>query len=102
MNISKILKISRENSAYQYAETLKRNRVKRQRHGEFFVEGVKSINQAIKFGWDISAFYYTKAHPMGLLFMSGDAEVRIQDPKKEFRVTRGASIIRGCLAKIEF
>ena len=40
--------------------------------------------------------------PLNLLFMSGDAEARIQDPDKKFRVTRGTSMIRGCLAKIEF
>lgn len=40
--------------------------------------------------------------PIRLLFMSGDAEVRMQDPEKKFRVMRGTSMIRGCLAKIEF
>ncbi|PIY97145.1 MAG: hypothetical protein COY66_01050 [Candidatus Kerfeldbacteria bacterium CG_4_10_14_0_8_um_filter_42_10] len=40
--------------------------------------------------------------PINLLFMSGDAEVRIQDPQKIFKVTRGTSMIRGCLVKIEF
>lgn len=60
----KLLRVSKENNAYQYAETLKRNRIKRQRCGEFFVEGVKPIEQAIKFGWDISSFYYTKQKPL--------------------------------------
>ena len=40
--------------------------------------------------------------PIDLLFMSGDAEVRVQDPERKFKVTRGTSMIRGCLAKIEF
>jgi hypothetical protein len=40
--------------------------------------------------------------PIDLLYMSGDAEVRMQDAQKEFRVTRGTSMIRGCLAKVEF
>ena len=40
--------------------------------------------------------------PIKLLFMSGDAEVRMQDPDKKFRVVRGTNIIRGCLVKIEF
>ena len=42
------------------------------------------------------------ANPIDLFFMSGDAEVRMQDSDKEFRVTRGQNNVRGCLAKIEF
>lgn len=42
------------------------------------------------------------ANPINLLFMNGDAEVRMEDNNKIFRVTRGASMIHGCLAKIEF
>lgn len=37
-----------------------------------------------------------------LFFTSGDAEIRMQGPDKEFHVTRGQRIVRGCLAKIEF
>ncbi len=37
-----------------------------------------------------------------LFFTSGDAEVRMQGSDKEFHVTRGQRIVRGCLAKIEF
>ena len=44
----------------------------------------------------------TTTQPIDLLFMSGDGEVRIQPPDKEFRVTRGTNTIRGCLAKIKF
>ena len=40
--------------------------------------------------------------PINLLFLSGDAEVRMQDPEKKFRVIRGTKMIRGCLVKIEF
>ena len=40
--------------------------------------------------------------PIDLFFTSGDAEVRLQGEDKQFRVTRGPHIIRGCLAKIEF
>lgn len=40
--------------------------------------------------------------PINLLFISGDAEVRMQDSDKEFRVTRGTNVLRGCLVKIEF
>jgi len=39
---------------------------------------------------------------INLFYMSGDAEVRMKNHNKEFRVTRSQNIIRGCLAKIEF
>src|SRR3989344_2845667 len=42
------------------------------------------------------------AQPINLFFTSGDAEVRMQDSDKAFRVTRGRDSVRGCLAKIEF
>lgn len=40
--------------------------------------------------------------PIDLFYTSGDAEVRMKGSNKEFRVTRGSNIVRGCLAKIEF
>lgn len=42
------------------------------------------------------------ANPINLYFTSGDAEVRLQSNNKDFRVTRGTGLLRGCLAKIEF
>ncbi|MFL5801525.1 MAG: RNA methyltransferase [Roseiflexaceae bacterium] len=56
----KIVKIYSENNQFQYAETLRRNREKRQKHKEFFVEGVRAINQAIEYDWTINAFLYSK------------------------------------------
>lgn len=41
-------------------------------------------------------------NPINLFFTSGDAEVRMQNHQKQFRVTRGVNMIHGCLAKIEF
>lgn len=41
-------------------------------------------------------------NPIELFYASGDAEVRMKNQDKEFRVTRGQNSIRGCLAKIEF
>ena len=40
--------------------------------------------------------------PIDLFYTSGDAEVRMKGSDKVFHVTRGQSIVRGCLAKIEF
>jgi 23S rRNA (uridine2479-2'-O)-methyltransferase len=54
----RILRIPTENADYQYLETLRRNRAKRQREREFFVEGVRAINLALRHGWQITAFAY--------------------------------------------
>lgn len=40
--------------------------------------------------------------PIDLFYTSGDAEVRMKGSGKVFRVTRGPTAVRGCLAKIEF
>lgn len=52
--------------------------------------GLKSVREVVA------------TRPINLLFLSGDAEVRMQDPEKRFRVTRGVHMVRGCLVKIEF
>lgn len=41
-------------------------------------------------------------NPIDLFYTTGDAEVRMKDTEKVFRVTRGQRIVRGCLVKIEF
>lgn len=55
-----IVKISSENNYFQHVETLRRKREKRQKHKEFFVEGVRPINQALKYNWTINAFLYSR------------------------------------------
>jgi len=49
-------RITSKNATYQKFQVLKSNRAKRRRYGEFFVEGVRNINEAVKNGWGISAF----------------------------------------------
>jgi len=49
-----------ENSDFQFIETLRRNRTKRHRHRAFFVEGVRSIDAALEYGWTVRAFYYAR------------------------------------------
>jgi len=44
----------------------------------------------------------TTNQPIDLFFESGDAEVRIKAPDKEFRLTRGQELLRGCFAIIQF
>lgn len=49
-----------KNATYQKFEILKTNRNKRYKYNEFFVEGVRNINEAISNKWQISSFLYTK------------------------------------------
>jgi TrmH family RNA methyltransferase len=55
----KTVKIFSENNQFQHVETLRRNREKRHRHRQFFVEGVRPINVAIEYGWAFDAFLYS-------------------------------------------
>src|SRR2546421_442691 len=56
----KVVRIYSENNDFQYIETLLRKREKRQKQKEFFIEGVRPINQAIKYNWTINAFVYAR------------------------------------------
>lgn len=57
-------KISKRNTMFQKFETLKINRNKRHKYNEFFVEGVRNINEAIKNNWDIISFVYSYEKPL--------------------------------------
>ncbi|MDF2942862.1 MAG: hypothetical protein K0S01_1720 [Herbinix sp.] len=57
-------KIFSKNAAFQKFEVLKTNRNKRYKYYEFFVEGVRNINEAIKNNWHIGSFLYTKEKPL--------------------------------------
>ena len=52
------------NAAFQRLETLKSNRAKRHRQGVFLVEGVKSINEALRNGWRVRSFLYSFERPL--------------------------------------
>lgn len=54
------IKILTENSDFQILETLRRNRTKRNRSGEFFVEGVRAITQAVENKWEINALVFSR------------------------------------------
>jgi 23S rRNA (uridine2479-2'-O)-methyltransferase len=60
----KIEKVYSKNAAYQKFEVLKTNRNKRYKYFEFFVEGVRNINEAIANGWEFSSFLYTLEKPL--------------------------------------
>lgn len=53
------VRIYTKNAEYQKFEVLKTNRNKRYRYKEFFVEGVRNINEAIRNGWQFSSLLYT-------------------------------------------
>ena len=55
-----IVKIYTENSEFQSIETLRRNRTKREKSREFFVEGVRAINQALQNRWPIDALIFSR------------------------------------------
>lgn len=55
-------KIYSKNSTFQKFEVLKTNRNKRYRYHEFLVEGVRSLNEAVKNHWEIHSFLYDKTN----------------------------------------
>jgi TrmH family RNA methyltransferase len=55
----RVIRVTSEDNHFQRAEVLRRNRVKRQRYGAFFVEGVTPINRAIACGWPMRALIYS-------------------------------------------
>ena len=44
----------------------------------------------------------TMTQPIDLLFISGDAEVRIRPPDRAFNLTRGREMLQGCFVTIQF
>lgn len=79
-----IKKINSENSEFQLIEVLKRNREKRNKLREFFIEGVKSINYAIENNWDIKSFIYSNEKPLSewasSLLKTSKADMHIELP----------------------
>jgi TrmH family RNA methyltransferase len=54
-----MIRIYTRNAAWQKLEVLKTNRQKRYRYQQFFVEGVRNLNEAVKHGWQIDALIYS-------------------------------------------
>jgi 23S rRNA (uridine2479-2'-O)-methyltransferase len=55
---AKIVRVYSENATFQQFETLRRNREKRHRQREFVLEGVRPINLALEYGWQIKGWLY--------------------------------------------
>lgn len=56
------IRVFSKSSTYQKFEVLKTNRNKRYKYNEFLVEGVRSLNEAVKNNWEIRSFLYDKHH----------------------------------------
>lgn len=55
-----VIRVASENNTFQYIDTLRRKREKRHKNREFFVEGVRPIDQALAHGWTVNAFVYSR------------------------------------------
>jgi TrmH family RNA methyltransferase len=64
------LRVTARNARFQQWEALLGNRSKRQRSGEFLVQGVRPISLAVRFGWQIRELLY-------------DADARLSDWARE-------------------
>jgi 23S rRNA (uridine2479-2'-O)-methyltransferase len=82
----KIKKIFSENNDFQRVEVIKRNREKRNKYNEFFVEGVKAINYALENDWTIRSFIYSKEKPLSEwasnILNNSKAEIHLELPLK--------------------
>lgn len=56
--------IRSKDAAWQKLEVLKTNRNKRYRYFEFLVEGVRNLNEALRFGWTFSSLIYPSGTPL--------------------------------------
>jgi 23S rRNA (uridine2479-2'-O)-methyltransferase len=59
-----VLRVSSRNARFQQWEALLGNRGKRQRAGEFLVQGVRPISLAARFGWRFRALIYDADRPL--------------------------------------
>ena len=59
-----VVRVPTENAVFQHLERLKQSQHARHRFGEFFVEGVKSINQARRHRWPIRSLVYPTGRPL--------------------------------------
>jgi len=58
------LRVTTRNAAFQQWQALLANRVKRQRAGEFIIQGVRPITLAVKHGWPVRAMIYDATRPL--------------------------------------
>jgi TrmH family RNA methyltransferase len=82
----KTRKIFSANNDFQRVEVLKRNREKRNKYQQFFVEGVQAINYALKYNWPIQWFVYSREKPLSEwaeeILRQSRAELHLELPYK--------------------
>jgi tRNA G18 (ribose-2'-O)-methylase SpoU len=59
-----MLQVTSRNAAFQQWQALLSNRVKRQRLGEFIIQGVRPITLAVEHGWPIRDMIYDISRPL--------------------------------------
>jgi TrmH family RNA methyltransferase len=59
-----VLRVTARNAAFQQWQALLANRTKRQRAGEFLVQGVRPISLAVERGWPLRALLYDMSRPL--------------------------------------
>jgi 23S rRNA (uridine2479-2'-O)-methyltransferase len=64
MRMAGSIRISSRNATFQQWQALLTNRQKRQRAGEFLVQGVRPISLAIQHGWSLRALIYDAERPL--------------------------------------
>jgi TrmH family RNA methyltransferase len=75
-----VLRVTTRNAAFQQWQALLSNRVKRQRAGEFIIQGVRPITLAVEHGWPVRIMIYDMSRPLsqwarGMLESSGARQV---------------------------
>lgn len=66
-------------AAFQKLQVLKGNRNKRHRYGQFLVEGVRNLNQAVMNGWEVSAFIYPRDRELSRWALDMLRDVRTEE-----------------------
>ena len=84
-----------KNSTYQKFEVLKTNRNKRYRYNEFLVEGVRSLNEAVRNHWKIKSFLFDKSS------LSDWAQKMIQTVHTEQNYCLSAELMRELSGKTD-
>lgn len=59
-----VRRVTTKNARFQQWHALLSNRAKRQRLGEFLVQGVRPITMAVERGWPLRAFLYDASRPL--------------------------------------
>src|SRR5215470_19531691 len=59
-----VMRVTTRNARFQQWMALLGNRTKRQRAGEFLVQGVRPVSLAIRFGWPLRALLYDADRPL--------------------------------------